>query len=79
MSAAFPPYLEAMLERLLPDELFEGVMLDMDATWLRERAETIAASGEPEANVKAAALLEAADALEASAGATAASAEAAPQ
>lgn len=73
-------YLEAMLARLLPDELFEGVMQTMDATWLRERAETIAASGSPDANVKAAALIEAADALEATdSGATAASAEAAPQ
>lgn len=46
----------------------------MDATWLRERAEAIAASGDPDANAKAAALFEAADALDA----PAASADAAP-
>lgn len=47
----------------------------MDAAWLRERAETIAASGDPDANAKASALFEAADALDPSA----ASADAAPQ
>lgn len=46
-----------------------------DATWLRDRAEQIAASGAPDANAKAAALFEAADALDA----PPASADAAPQ
>ena len=46
----------------------------MDASWLRERAEAIAATGGPDANAAAGALLEAADALDSSA----ASAEAAP-
>ena len=46
----------------------------MDATWLRDRAEAIAASGDSNANAKVAALLEAADDLEAST----ASAEAKP-
>lgn len=46
----------------------------MDAAWLRERAEAITAQGGPESNAKAAALIEAADALEASS----ASADAAP-
>lgn len=45
-----------------------------DVTWLRERAEQIAASGNPDANAQAAALFEAADAWEASS----ASADAAP-
>lgn len=46
----------------------------MDADWLRERAEQITAQGGPDSNVKAAALLEAADALDA----PAATADAAP-
>lgn len=46
----------------------------MDAAWLRERAAALQSSGAPDSNVKAAALLEAADALEA----PPASAEAAP-
>lgn len=47
----------------------------MDATWLRDRAEAVAASGAPDANAKAAALFEAADAADA---ATAPAADAAP-
>ena len=59
--------LESAIEFLLPDELFEEVMQGMvDSAWLRERAETIAAQGGPEANAKAAALFEAADAAAAS-------------
>jgi hypothetical protein len=37
----------------------------MDAAWLRERAERIAASGAPGSNEKVAALIEAAEDLEA--------------
>lgn len=46
----------------------------VDSSWLRERAERIQASGAPHANEQAAALLEAADAADA----TSASADAAP-
>jgi hypothetical protein len=46
-------------------------MPTMDAAWLRERAERIAASGAPGANDRAAALWEAADDLEAAAAASA--------
>ena len=68
-------HVDSLLERLLPDEAFEGVMRDMvDSSWLRERAARIAASGEPGANEKAAGLLEAADELDAAP----ASAEGAP-
>lgn len=75
-------YLARMLERLMPDDLFAGggdALMDVTA-WLRERAETTATSGQPEANARAAALFEAADAWEAEvSGATAASADAAPR
>ena len=67
---------ESLVDLLLPDELFGEVMQGMaDSTWLRERAEMIAASGDPFSNEKAAALFEAADALDAAA----ASADATPQ
>ena len=50
---------------LLPDEVFGEVMQGMvDSNWLRERAERVAASGDPFSNEKAAALFEAADAAE---------------
>ena len=65
---------DSLIELLLPDSLFEGVMQGMvDSAWLRERAETIAASGDPFSNEKAAALFEAADAA-----ATSGSPDAAP-
>ena len=67
--------LDSVLERLLSADLFGEVMQGMvDSAWLRERAERVAASGDPFSNEKAAALFEAADAIESAS----ASADAAP-
>lgn len=59
--------LDSALEFLLPDELFEEVMRTMTPTWLRERARAIEISDGPDAAIKAQALNEAADELEANA------------
>ena len=65
--------LDSVLERLLSADLFGEVMQGMvDSAWLRERAERVAASGDPFSNEKAAALFEAADAADGPASADAA-------